>query len=54
MLNQNRPGSGIMIIGNFDSLPLDRYQVTKLKTYYHNPYVNRMWSKIQTYTLNLD
>ena len=54
MLNQNRPGSGIMIIGNFDSLPLDRYQITKLKTYYHNPYVNRMWSKIQTYTLNLD
>ena len=54
MLNQNRPGSGIMIIGNFDSLPLDKYQVAKLKTYYHNPYVNRMWSKIQTYTLNLD
>ena len=52
-LNQNQSKDNIMIVGNFNQFPFDGYQITKSKTYYHNPYVNRMWSKIETFSLSL-
>ena len=52
-LDLNRTASNIMIVGNFNQLPFDEYKITSSKTYYHNPYVNRMWSKIETFSLSL-
>tara|TARA_Y100001968_G_C19264757_1_gene671088 strand:- start:25 stop:990 length:966 start_codon:yes stop_codon:yes gene_type:complete len=40
-----------LIIGNFNSLFSDNYFVTLDTTFFHNPYINRMWSTIHTYRL---
>ena len=40
-----------IVVGNFTQLLPLKFNVIKLKTYYHNPYVNRMWSKIETFSL---
>jgi len=36
----------LLLIGNFQNRFLDHYLLTYDSTYYHNPYVNRMWSEI--------
>ena len=41
----------ILMIGNFESLFIKDFIVKKNMSYYHNPYVNRMWSQIDTYYL---
>lgn len=41
----------IIMIGDFNELVLDNYKVSLDSIFYHNPYVNNMWSKIKIYTL---
>ena len=41
----------VLMIGNFESLFIDDFIVKENMSYYHNPYVNRMWSQIDTYYL---
>ena len=36
----------LLLIGNFQNKFLDNYELIHDSTYYHNPYVNRMWSEI--------
>ena len=40
-----------LIIGNFQGLFENNYSVIPETTYFHNPYVNRMWPSIHTYRL---
>ena len=40
-----------LIIGNFQGLFENNYSVIPEATYFHNPYVNRMWPSIHTYRL---
>lgn len=39
----------ITLIGNFKHLFGNEYEISNGKIFYHNPYVNRMWSRIDTY-----
>ena len=41
----------LFLIGNFKKQFLIDYYIISDSTYYHNPYVNRMWSEINTYFL---
>ena len=41
----------IFLIGNFKKQFSSDYYIISDSTYYHNPYVNRMWSEINTYFL---
>ena len=41
----------LLLIGNFQNRFIDRYVLTYDSTYYHNPYMNRMWSDINISTL---
>ena len=41
-----------MVIGNHPELFNDTFQVISDSSYYHNPYVNRMWSEIHTFRLS--
>ena len=41
----------LFLIGNFKKQFLSDYSIIGDSTYYHNPYVNRMWSEINTYFL---
>tara|TARA_Y100001935_G_scaffold186179_1_gene154691 strand:+ start:371 stop:1789 length:1419 start_codon:yes stop_codon:yes gene_type:complete len=41
----------LFLIGNFKKQFLSDYNIISDSTYYHNPYVNRMWSEINTYFL---
>ena len=36
----------LLLIGNFQNKFLDNYELIHDSTYYHNPYMNRMWSEI--------
>ena len=38
----------LFLIGNFKNQFSSDYHITRESTYYHNPYVNRMWSEINT------
>ena len=40
-----------IIIGNHPDLFNDTFQVISDSSYYHNPYVNRMWPEIHTFRL---
>ena len=40
-----------LIIGNFQGLFENNYSIKTETTYFHNPYVNRMWPRIDTYRL---
>ena len=42
----------ILIVGNFTNIFSEKYNIIQSKTYYHNPYVNRMWSKIETFSVS--
>ena len=44
--------SELFLIGNFKENFLSNYNIISDSVYYHNPYVNRMWSKLNTYRLN--
>ena len=43
----------VRIIGSYSQPFFDDYKVIPDTIIYHNPYVNRMWSKIETYRLEL-
>ena len=40
-----------IVIGDFRKLFMQNYNIIPDTIFYHNPYVNRMWSKIETYYL---
>ncbi|MBH49169.1 MAG: hypothetical protein CMG69_00235 [Candidatus Marinimicrobia bacterium] len=40
-----------LLIGSFENLFNNNYRVNYDSTYFHNPYVNRMWSAIETFKL---
>ena len=42
------------MIGDYRSLLSDRYNFANDTTFYHNPYMNQMWSKIQVYSANIN
>ncbi len=44
---------GAMVIGNYSVLFNDKYKITPDSSYYHNPYMNRMWSEIHTFRIKL-
>ena len=39
-----------LIIGNFQGLFENNYFIKTETTYFHNPYVNRMWSEINVFS----
>ena len=41
----------ILLIGNFKPMFKDNYTIIEDNIFYHNPYVNRMWSQIETYKI---
>ncbi|MBH10520.1 MAG: hypothetical protein CMG74_09275 [Candidatus Marinimicrobia bacterium] len=41
----------ILVVGNFAHLFQNSFQQVHEKIFFHNPYVNRMWSKIETYKI---
>ena len=41
----------ILMVGNFQSLFINNFIIEPNKTFFHNPYINRMWSEIDTYYL---
>ena len=41
----------ILLIGNFKLMFKDDYTIIVDSIFYHNPYVNRMWSQIETYKI---
>ena len=41
----------LLLIGNFQNKFLDHYVLTYDSTYYHNPYMNRMWPEINICSL---
>ena len=43
-----------LMIGDYRSELSDSVRFKKDTTFYHNPYMNQMWSKIQVYSLNKD
>ena len=40
-----------LIVGNNQRVFQKKYEVIPKDRYYHNPYVNRMWPKIETFVL---
>ena len=44
----------ILMIGNFQEVLNNKISVTRDTSFYHNPYVNRMWSTINLYLLEND
>ena len=49
---QNKINDKALVIGDFSSLFESNFVIKEEKTYYHNPYVNRMWSKIETFSIS--
>ena len=41
----------LLLIGNFQNKFLDNYEFIHDSAYYHNPYMNRMWSEINVSSL---
>ena len=41
----------ILVVGNFGQVFQDNFRSIPEKTFFHNPYVNRMWSEIETYRM---
>ncbi len=48
----NKINDQALVIGDFSSLFESSFVIKKENTYYHNPYVNRMWSKIETFSIS--
>ena len=42
------------MIGDFKNLFNHKYEINLDRTFYHNPYVNRMWSKLDIFSLESD
>lgn len=48
------PESNVKIIGNYIELfNKEIYEISQDSIYYHNPYMNRMWSEIQLFSLKV-
>ena len=41
----------VLIVGNYGEIFQNDYHLIPDRIYFHNPYVNRMWSKVETYRL---
>ena len=49
-INKKNDGK-ILMIGDFQSLFVNDFIIKPNKSFFHNPYINRMWSEIDTYFL---
>ena len=52
-INQDDSTESAIMIGDYHSLLGGQYSVIKDTTFFHNPYMNQMWPKIDVYNLNL-
>ena len=43
--------NGAMVIGDFNEMFSSEFMIIPDTIFYHNPYMNRMWSSIETYTI---
>ena len=46
-------GKSIKVIGNYSNLFRNKYKLSLDTTFYHNPYMNRMWSTVPLYSVKL-
>tara|TARA_Y100000588_G_C14124270_1_gene868649 strand:- start:281 stop:1285 length:1005 start_codon:yes stop_codon:yes gene_type:complete len=53
VINRLNDTKKIKIIGDYSSLIENIYQINFDTTFYHNPYMNRMWSEIPLYSAEL-
>tara|TARA_Y100000590_G_C15280972_1_gene848771 strand:+ start:32 stop:631 length:600 start_codon:yes stop_codon:yes gene_type:complete len=42
----------VFMVGDYQDILNNNFIINPNTTYYHNPYVNRMWSTIRTYSIN--
>ena len=48
-INESELNNNFIVIGNFKYYFDNRYRIFYKRLFYHNPYVNRMWSEIEFY-----
>ena len=51
---ENSFDENVLIVGNYTAFFKEKYSVKREKIFYHNPYINRMWAKIETFSLQLN
>ena len=51
-LNNSKNFENYYVIGNFRNLFNNRIELIYDRSFYHNPYVNRMWSRLDIYSMN--
>ena len=51
-INMDTDSRRVVMIGDYHHILDDKFTINLDKVYYHNPYVNRMWSTIKIYSLN--
>ena len=51
MIDLNNINRFTYIIGDFEQLVNNKYTISLDSSFYHNPYINRMWSSINIYSL---
>ena len=51
-LNNSKNLSNYYVIGNFRNLFNNSIELIYDRSFYHNPYVNRMWSRLDIYSMN--
>ena len=53
-INESIKSDTVLMIGDYHHILDNKFTINFDTTYYHNPYVNRMWSTIKTYSINLN
>tara|TARA_B100000212_G_scaffold51437_1_gene33515 strand:+ start:2927 stop:4156 length:1230 start_codon:yes stop_codon:yes gene_type:complete len=48
-INKSELKNNFIVIGNFKYYFIDQYEIFYDRLFFHNPYVNRMWSEIELY-----
>ena len=43
----------VYVIGNFDDQDVKKLDLVLDEVFFHNPYVNRMWSELRKYRLQI-
>tara|TARA_Y100001970_G_C14234915_1_gene861211 strand:+ start:1295 stop:2653 length:1359 start_codon:yes stop_codon:yes gene_type:complete len=51
-INQSINSKKVLMIGDYHHILNNHFIINTNTTYYHNPYVNRMWSTIKTYIVH--
>ena len=53
-INKSIKSDIVLMIGDYHHILDNKFTINLDTTYYHNPYVNRMWSTIKTYSISLN